>query len=192
MLYDLGMNHKLLTNETLVREKIKEIERDFDLVMIAEYFFESLILLKHELCWRLEDVTSFQLNSRIKSDQNKMKNRTRKLLSEYLKHDYLLYNHFKKMFVRKLSVFGYTKLEKEVEELNELDDNIYRNCSLEEQPNGFLKGDQKWYGPGFLLGYKVNSEEEDCISMTMSGLKLIERVRSKQAEQARRVLQQRL
>ena len=192
MLYDFGLDHTFLNNKTLVQEKINEIEKDFDLVMIAEYFYESLIILKHELCWSLEDVTSFQLNSRIKSDENKMKKRTRKLLTQYLKHDYLLYHHFKKMFIRKLSVFGYTKLEKEVEQLNELDNNIYINCSLEAQPNGFLKGDQKWYGPGFLLGYKVNSQEEDCISMTMSGLKLIERVRSKQTVAAQKVLQQRL
>ena len=73
MLFDLGVNHDDLNNETLVRKKISEIEEDFDLVMIAEYFYESLILLRHELCWSLEDVTSFQLNARIKSDENKMK-----------------------------------------------------------------------------------------------------------------------
>ena len=192
MLFDLGLNHKQLDNQTLVREKIQEIEADFDLVMIAEYFYESLILLRHELCWKLQDVTSFTLNARIKSDQDKMKKRTRKLLAKYLKHDYMLYNHFKKIFIKSLSAFGYTRLEAEVEKLSELDDNIYQKCSLEPRPNGFLSGDQKWYGPSNLFGYDVHSDQEECISMTMSGLKLIDRIRNKQRTKAEKILQENL
>ena len=193
MLFDLGLNHKHLDNQTLVREKIEEIEADFDLVMIAEYYFESLVLLKQELCWGLEDVTSFTLNARIKTDKDKMKKRTRKLLAKYLKHDYMLYNHFKKIFVKSLSAFGYTRLEKEVKQLTELNENNFKKCSLEPRPNGFLSGDQKWYGPSNLLGYNVESggvqsEQEECISMTMSGLKLIDRIRKKQTTKAEQIL----
>ena len=155
MLFDLGLNHKHLDNETLVKQKIAEIEKDFDLVMIAEYFFESLILLKHELCWSLEDVASFQLNSRIKSDKDKMTKRTRKLLAEYLKHDYMLYNHFKKIFIRSLSAFGYTKLEKEVEQLNEFDEKMSSLCSLEPRPNGFLREGSIWFSSSCYLILKA-------------------------------------
>ena len=192
MLFDLGLSHKNLNNETLVREKIEEIETDFDLVMIAEYFYESLILLRHELCWDLQDVTSFTLNARIKSDKDKMKKRTRILLANYLKYDYMLYNHFKQIFIKSLAVFGYTKLEKEVEQLTTLDENNFKMCSLEPRPNGFLSGDQKWYGPSNLFGYNVHSDEEECISMTMSGLKLIDRIRKKQTIKAERILQESL
>ena len=68
-----------------------------------------------------------------------MTKRTRKLLAEYLKHDYMLYNHFKKIFIRSLSAFGYTRLEKEVEQLNEFDEKMSSLCSLEPRPNGFLR-----------------------------------------------------
>ena len=192
MLFDLGLNHKHLDNRTLVQKKIEEIEADFDLVMIAEYFYESLILLRHELCWDLQDVTSFTLNARIKSDQDKMKKRTRKLLAQYLKHDYLLYNHFKQIFIKSLSTFGYTRLKKEVKQLNELDEHNFKRCSLEPRPNGFLSGDQKWYGPSNLFGYNVDSDQEECISMTMSGLKLIDRIRKKQTTKAEQILQESL
>ena len=191
MLFDLGLNHKHLDNQTLVRKKIEEIEADFDLVMIAEFFYESLILLRHELCWDLQDVTSFTLNARIKSDKDKMKERTRELLTNYLKHDYMLYNHFKKIFIKSLSSFGYTRLEKEIEQLAELDEKNFKKCSLEPRPNGFLSGDQKWYGPSNLLSYSVHSEQEECISMTMSGLKLIDRIRRKQTKKAEKILRER-
>ena len=100
MLYDLGLDEKYLDSEAHVRDKIKQIEKNFDLVMIAEFFSESLLLLKHALCWQLADLTSFQLNSRMESGKVKLDRETRRLLAAYLKHDYLLYNHFKQRFRR--------------------------------------------------------------------------------------------
>ena len=100
MLYDLGLDEKYLDSEAHVRDKIKQIEKNFDLVMIAEFFSESLLLLKHNLCWQLADLTSFQLNSRMESGKVKLDPETRRLLAAYLKHDYLLYNHFKQRFIR--------------------------------------------------------------------------------------------
>ena len=36
------------------------------MVLIMEYFDESLVLLKRELCWELDDVVYFKLNQRSK------------------------------------------------------------------------------------------------------------------------------
>ena len=57
MLWDFGLDHSLLTNESAIRAKIFEIESYFDLVMVAERFDESIILLRDELCWSYRDVT---------------------------------------------------------------------------------------------------------------------------------------
>ena len=45
-----------------VREWIREIEAQFDLVMITEYFDLGLALVAIELCWPLEYVASVKLN----------------------------------------------------------------------------------------------------------------------------------
>ena len=42
MLYDLGLEEKYLDNEEEVVRKIKQIDKHFDLVMIAEFFSESI------------------------------------------------------------------------------------------------------------------------------------------------------
>ena len=42
------------------------MDSDFDLVMVAERFEESLVLLSHLLCWSYEDLISLNVNSRIK------------------------------------------------------------------------------------------------------------------------------
>ena len=76
MLYDLGLNHKYFDNGAMVRKKVKEVEEEFDLVMIAEQFDKSLILLKDDLCWGVEDVTSFPLNGRKEDTKTKMSKKT--------------------------------------------------------------------------------------------------------------------
>jgi len=190
MLYDFGLNENQLDHRGRVADKIKEIEENFDFVMIAEYFSESLILLKHQFCWDLLDVTSFHLNGRMDNGKYRLSNTTRSLLAEYLKNDFLLYNHFKEKFIQRLTAFGFNKLEKEVKSLNYLNENIFKACKLKAEANIYLKGDQKWYGPPFLVGFNVNkSRHSDCKLMTMSGLKYIERIRKKQLQEAEKLLE---
>ena len=45
-----------------VRGWIREIESQFDLIMITEYFDLGLALVAIELCWPLEYVASVKLN----------------------------------------------------------------------------------------------------------------------------------
>ena len=190
MLFDLGLEEKYLDNEGEVVMKIKQIEKHFDIVMIAEFFSESMVLLKQKLCWQTEDIKSFQLNGRMKNGKSKLDTVTRQLLAKYLKSDYMLYNHFREKFIEKMYSFGFEKLEKEVGELNKLNKYLADICSLRAAPNALLKGNQRWYGPSFLVGYQVNKTagNADCALMTMSGLKYIERIREKQREEAEKLL----
>ena len=172
MLFDLGMNTRDLYNKKMVRKKIKEVEESFDLVMIAEQFDESIVLLKNELCWEVDDVRSFHLNGRKQQIKSKLDETTKSLLRDYLKSDYLLYNHFLKIFNTKVRAVGKYRMSIEVAALKEANRKVYDSCSVEATENGKLKGNQKWYGPGYLIGYQVNNmSNKDCLLMTMSGLK---------------------
>ena len=48
----------------MISKHIDDLSEKIDLVLIVEYFDESLILLKRELCWELDDVVYFKLNQR--------------------------------------------------------------------------------------------------------------------------------
>ena len=64
MLWDLGMNvGDMEKNEELI-QVIKNLEKDFDLVLIAERFDESLVVLKEEFCWSLEDIQYMNVSKR--------------------------------------------------------------------------------------------------------------------------------
>ena len=100
MLWDLGLDE--IDDEDLVKKKIEDIDAKFNRVMILENFEESLILMRHTLCWDHSDITSLKLNAR-KSENSTMKESTRLLLRELLWSDYLLYNHFLAIFTQKMT-----------------------------------------------------------------------------------------
>ena len=56
-------------------------------------------------------------------------------------------------------MFGYPRLEREVAQLRGLNTRLAAGCGLEAAPNGLLRGDQKWYGPSFLVGYRYHARE---------------------------------
>ena len=54
-LWDLGLTKT--SHFDLVKAKVRELDKNFHLVMIAEHFEESLVLLSHQLCWPLANMT---------------------------------------------------------------------------------------------------------------------------------------
>ena len=63
----MGIKSQDLSDEQKIREKVKEVDDQFDLVMLADQFDESLILLAKKLCWKLEDLVTLKLNARSKT-----------------------------------------------------------------------------------------------------------------------------
>ena len=63
-IFDLGLKHKYYNDPVMINKHIDDLAEKIDLVLIMEYFDESLVLLKRELCWDLDDVVYFKLNQR--------------------------------------------------------------------------------------------------------------------------------
>jgi hypothetical protein len=61
MMFDLGMNVSDFTKPFTVKEYIDKLDSIFDLVMLSEKMDESLVLLKHLLCWTTDDVIAFKV-----------------------------------------------------------------------------------------------------------------------------------
>ena len=66
LLYDFGMSYKDMNDKANVENKIKAIDKEFDLVLLSDndYFNDSVILLKHALCWEYKHMVNFKLNAR--------------------------------------------------------------------------------------------------------------------------------
>ena len=55
-LWDLGLHTEDMENQEKVDAKIRELDSQFDFVILAEFFDEGLVILAKLLCWDLEDV----------------------------------------------------------------------------------------------------------------------------------------
>ena len=93
-LWDLGTTHLEMEEAGTVQAKISRLDSEFDLVLIAEYYDESLVLLADILCWDLFDVRYLKLNARKASKVSNITEAARGSLETWLEADRKLYDHF--------------------------------------------------------------------------------------------------
>jgi hypothetical protein len=179
MLHDFGLPDTSSSDIQKVKAKIEEIERDFDLIMIAEEMEESLVLLKNLLCWDLRDVTSLPLNERQEHFRRKLGPETRALLRQWLWADQMLYDHFYRIFKLKKAEFGTTRLQLESNKLNYLNANIRTSCSVSEGNYKTLKADFK-PSSARVKGFSVSNNNKECKRFARSELAYIDILRLKQ------------
>jgi len=103
-LFDMGFEQENLQNEALVKGYIDKMEKEFDLVMIADYFDESMILLKRLLCWEFEDIVYVKL--RVQKKKLEFEEEVKKNILTWNHADVTLFEHFNKTFWRKVRQEG--------------------------------------------------------------------------------------
>ncbi|XP_071995729.1 galactose-3-O-sulfotransferase 2-like [Engystomops pustulosus] len=117
MAYDLGLDRIQVQTPKYFKVAKKTIEAAFDLVLITEYFDESLILLKDALCWSFDDVLSFPLNSRNVTSRKVLSEETQEKIKTWNQLDWQLYVYFNTSFWEKVYAFGRDRMQSEVQEL---------------------------------------------------------------------------
>ena len=127
MLIDFGLTGGSLRDESAVAAKIAQIEADFDLIMVTEQFDESLVLLRDLLCWDWGDMTYFKLNSWQDTERSKLSSEGRASLKTWLWGDYMLYQHFKKLFDKAVRKYD-GNMEKDLNLLRSMNKVIQEYC----------------------------------------------------------------
>ncbi len=166
--FDFGLDNTAPENDTELDRRsakvIAAVERDFPLILISEYFDESLVLLKHALCWSLDDISSFRLNSRSERSRRPLSTETTERVKEWNSIDWRLYQHFNDTFWKRIdSTLGRTKLQQEVELLRAKRRNLEQMCLQEggavdpaHVHDSSLKPFQ--YGAAVIQGYNLRLE----------------------------------
>ncbi|KAK7075497.1 Galactose-3-O-sulfotransferase, partial [Halocaridina rubra] len=149
MTFDLGLDDGDLKQESVLKEAFRILESNFHLVMLAERMDESLVLLRHLMCWTDDDVMVLARNVRKDRYRSYMGEHTVNTLEHFNAIDVKLYAYFKERFERQIDAFGVSRMEEEVTKLREyrdkkaLDTIPYRNlmkkvwkrCGIREVPN---------------------------------------------------------
>ena len=127
----MGLEQENIQNMKLVESYIDKMEREFDLVMITEYFDESLILLKRLLCLEFQDIVYIKLRSK-KKKINFGKEVEKNILT-WNRADAILYDHFNKTFWRKVREVG-PSFDEELKTFRGINQEYQESCkSTEDQ-----------------------------------------------------------
>ncbi|NXQ77718.1 G3ST2 sulfotransferase, partial [Quiscalus mexicanus] len=118
MTFDFGFNPDGDVSPERVQLMLKAIEASFDFLLISEYFDESMVLLKEMLCWDLDSVVSFPLNSRDSSTKSPLPDSVVEKLKAWNRLDWEIYTHFNRTFWERLDrLIGRERLRREVRAL---------------------------------------------------------------------------
>ncbi|CAJ1075702.1 galactose-3-O-sulfotransferase 2 [Xyrichtys novacula] len=126
MSFDLGIDSQQW-NSTW-RTDLALLEETFNLVMIAEHFDESLILLGSLLNLNLEELAYVRLNTRPPQDILPLDDETKDQISAWNTLDVLLYDFFLQLFLEKVEKYGLERLNSEVALLRATTNRIRRMC----------------------------------------------------------------
>ena len=107
--------------------------------MIAEMFDESLILLKDQLCWNLQDILYIKMNERTGKHISTMTQKTREILKHWLWADYQLYDIFKEKLEESLKNLNQEYLKNQLSVLNYLNQDLLQKCHIKEVENSQIK-----------------------------------------------------
>ncbi|ESO99994.1 hypothetical protein LOTGIDRAFT_158219 [Lottia gigantea] len=106
MAHDFGIPKTQYNNQSFVEEYIQKLDREFNLVLLLDYFDESLIMLRRKLCWSLKDVLYLKQNSASKPKKKIVLTESdRNRLEEFQFADVMIYNHFQTRFWKDLNSF---------------------------------------------------------------------------------------
>lgn len=107
MSFDLGLDYRFYQNITAIKEYIAFLEKEFDLVMLSDYFDESVVLMKRLLCWEFDDILYIKANERIDKERAvDLSEHVREDIKRWNKADVFLYQHFNQTFWRKIQNEG--------------------------------------------------------------------------------------
>jgi len=98
-----SLDEDLAGESDRVREWIAQIDSEFSVVVIVEYFYESMVLLRRRMCWNLSDIL-FQVANTSSYDYRQEESPDLvKIYRRWSSLDYRLYEHFNHSLWRKIA-----------------------------------------------------------------------------------------
>ena len=181
MSFDLGFNvgHIEATrqNRAEIKQFLQNIEEEFDLVLISDYFDESMVLFKRQLKWSLRDILYLRVNAMTLAKDSPWRSEPNITSAEFLafRHcnmvDYELYDHFLPIFLDKIDKEHL--FEEEVAAFKSVLKSLVNFCDSESAGERLLVPKSDWTEELVILRC-------ECEMMRLSEPSLVDRARKKQ------------
>lgn len=126
--FDFGLDPPGSPSSAVIKATLEELESIFHLVLITEHMDESLVLLRHALCWTLDDVVAFRHNLRSPGSVDTLKPSTAARLRAWNYLDWHLYTHLNRTFWARVERFGYARMARETAMLQKRRAELRQRC----------------------------------------------------------------
>ena len=156
------------------------------MVLIAERFEESIVMLRRALCWTQEDMSYLKLNARQQGGNKSppLSEAARRALREWLRADFMLYEHFRKKLDDLVAGVGDGRMAEEREILSRTNKMVRDKCVIEEAEYSKLPRIYRNWGTG-VAGYRVNETADPmCKYYAIGEIPFLDELRAKQARRA--------
>lgn len=164
--FDFGFDNTLEPEDPRVDSAIRAIAERFQLILIAEHFEESLVLLKDALCWHMDDLLFFNMNTRRPKSVSWLTPELKAKARKWNGVDWKLYHYFNATFWAKVDAYGRKRMEKEVKELRQRNSEMAAICisggMAVEDEDIRDQSMRPWQpvGESSILGYNMRSNIE--------------------------------
>ncbi|XP_060029371.1 galactose-3-O-sulfotransferase 4 isoform X2 [Erinaceus europaeus] len=162
----------------------------FDLVLVSEYFDESLVLLADALCWELDDVVGFMHNAQAWGQPAEEDGQLAARARAWNSLDWTLYLHFNRSLWARAKQYGRGRLESAVAELRARREALAKHClvggkALDPQYITDRRFRPFQFGSGKVLGYVLRSglssqAQEECELLATPELQYKDKLDAKQ------------
>ncbi|XP_069171309.1 galactosylceramide sulfotransferase [Procambarus clarkii] len=184
MFFDMGYTTVEDYKPGELAQTLKRLDDAFDLVMVAERFDESLVLLKNLMCWETEDITYLTINHRDKIRKTNISEETRENLQRLNHADVQLYDFFYQIFERKVEEFGKKKMNHELQELRAANKRLEKACVVQNN-NSTMAKNMNWFS--IVKKVAVNADDPNCVDLVKTELSFLDEVRERQRARLRKL-----
>ncbi|XP_005103309.3 galactose-3-O-sulfotransferase 2 [Aplysia californica] len=176
MSMDLGFplnNFELAkVNQSLIQQFLGDVQSTFDLILIAEQFEESMVLLRRFLGWSTKDILYVKRNVFTSEDESLSRIKKRnyssevmQLFSSWAAIDIALYDHFVEFFNERIKKQP-GNFHEEVIQFKEVREQVDTFCSFVRSSHLVSSSKSKYFpSTNFTTAFTVTSY--DCILMTL-------------------------
>ena len=106
-IFDLGLSSDEHDNVTAVGKWIKKLDKELSLVLINEYYDESLLIMSKMFCWKYEDIVYIAKLVRVRVESSvKPGDSFKQKIREWNHADHLLYEHFNRTLWNLIHRYG--------------------------------------------------------------------------------------
>lgn len=181
MWFDFGFDNNAPVEADYVHTCLEEVERRFHLVLLADHFDESMVLLRRRLRWQLGDVVSFKLNARSQRTISHLTPESQERAKCWCALDWQLYQHFNRTFWTQLNAeLNPRQLREELEQLRARRRELTNLCLQDPEPKNKTHTEDRNLRPyqsgnAEILGYNLrhgldNTTLSTCQRMAMPEL----------------------